>query len=161
MSKENKMVNQRTILLGNSRYMMYHQNLYTSIKRNVWKSARRVYALNLGITRHLNTPSIVLSQIHFVLSNLNPGRHGMAVTLNEYLFFNVENTSSSWKWWTVLFLISLYRVSFARRYVKGKDWFVTGDNKCMTLSKWSLGVRSDTPFSVKVAMVNIVWLSSS
>ena len=147
--------------VGTEKITMSLQILKTRIKRNVWKSVKRVCASTLGTRRHLNTPSICLSQIHFVFSNLNPGLQGMAVTLNEYLFFSVENTSSSWKWCTVLFFISLYRVSFARRYVKGKDWFVTGDNKCMMLSKRSLGVPSDTPFSVKVAMVNIVWLSSS
>ena len=119
-------------------------------------------ALNAGsILHYVKTALMDLSQLHFVSSNLNPGLQGMAVTLNEYLFLNVEDKSSSRKRWTVLFFISLYTVLFDRRYMKGNDWFVTGDNKCMMLSIRSLGFESDTPVSIKVATVKIVWLSSS
>lgn len=110
---------------------------------------------------HLCKPSIVLSHLHFVPWNLNPGLQGTAVTLNVYLFLSVEKMSSNWKWCTDLFFTSLYTVLLASWYANGKDCLVTGDNRCMMLFSWSLGSASEIPVSYKVAMVKMVWFSSS
>ena len=42
------------------------------------------------VISYLDRPSIFLSQIHLLYSNLNPGLQGIAVTLKENLFFSAE-----------------------------------------------------------------------